>query len=134
MKQSKKYIFLTSLTVALGGFLLGFDASVISGVIKFIEPEFNLTKIQLGWAVGCITLTAALGMLIAGPISDKVGRRIMLKYAAILFTISAIGSALAPTFFWLIVARLIGGFAVGASLILAPVYIAEVSPSHLRGK
>lgn len=134
MRQSKKHIFFTSLTVALGGFLLGFDASVISGVIKFIEPEFNLTKIQLGWAVGCITLTAALGMVIAGPISDKLGRRIILKYAAVLFTISAIGSAVAPTFFWLILARLIGGFAVGASLILAPVYIAEVSPPHLRGK
>lgn len=134
MKESKYYVFVTSLTVALGGFLLGFDASVISGVIKFIEPEFNLTKLQLGWAVGCITLTAVIGIMIAGPLSDKIGRKVILKWAAVLFTISAIGSALAPTFFLLIVARLVGGLAVGASLIIAPVYIAEVSPSPLRGQ
>jgi MFS transporter, SP family, arabinose:H+ symporter len=89
---------------------------------------------QLGWAVGCITLTAAIGMVIAGPLSNKLGRKQLLKYAAILFTISAIGSALAPTFFTLIVARLIGGLAVGAALILAPMYIAEVAPPKNRGQ
>ncbi len=120
--------------VALGGFLLGFDASVISGVVKFIEPEFNLTKIQLGWAVSSITLTAALGMMIAGPMSDKFGRRKLLKYAAVLFTISAIGSALADTFFWFIFFRMIGGLAVGAALIIAPMYIAEVAPPEKRGQ
>ncbi len=133
MPQQKREIVLITIIVALGGFLLGFDASVISGVVKFIEPEFNLSKIELGWAVSSITLTAALGTLVAGPLSDRLGRRRLLTYASVLFTISALGSALAPTFFWLIVARLIGGLAVGVALIIAPVYIAEVAPPRYRG-
>lgn len=134
MSGKKLFTIKIAAIVALGGFLLGFDASVISGVVKFIEPEFNLTKIQLGWAVSSITLTAAIGMLIAGPMSDKYGRRKLLKYAAILFTISAVGSALAGTFFWLIIFRMIGGLAVGAALIIAPMYIAEVAPPEKRGQ
>jgi len=128
-----KYSVFVSLIVALGGFLMGFDASVISGVVKFIEPQFNLTKIQLGWAVSCLTLTATLAMLLAGPLSDKFGRRTILKYAAALYFISAIGSAIAPSFWFLVLARMIGGFGVGASLIIAPIYIAEISPAKLRG-
>jgi len=134
MSSKNKYVIRIAAIVALGGFLLGFDASVISGVVKFIEPEFNLSKIQLGWAVSSITLTAALGMMIAGPMSDTYGRRRLLKYAAVLFTISAVGSALASTFFWLIIFRMIGGLAVGAALIIAPMYIAEVAPPEKRGQ
>ena len=70
----------------------------------------------------------------AGPLSDKIGRRTVLRYAAILYAISAVGSAIAPSFIFLVIARMIGGFGVGASLILAPMYIAEISPSHLRGR
>ena len=134
MSGKKFFVVKIAAIVALGGFLLGFDASVISGVVKFIEPEFNLTKLQLGWAVSSITLTAAAGMLIAGQMSDKYGRRRILKYAALLFTISAVGSALAGNFFWLIVFRMVGGFAVGAALIIAPMYIAEVAPPEKRGQ
>ena len=134
MLKKQLYVIRIAAIVALGGFLLGFDASVISGVVKFIEPEFNLTKLELGWAVSSITLTAALGMMIAGPMSDKHGRRKILKYAAILFTISAVGSALAGTFIWLIIFRMIGGLAVGAALIIAPMYIAEVAPPEKRGQ
>ena len=72
-----------ALIVALGGLLMGFDASVISGVVKFIEPEFELTKLELGWSVACLTLTSTLAMMIAGPISDKYGRRAVLRWAAI---------------------------------------------------
>ena len=123
-----------ALIVALGGLLMGFDASVISGVVRFIEPEFNLTKLELGWAVASLTLTATMAMLLAGPLSDKIGRKKVLSYAAILYALSAIGSALAPTFFWLVMARMLGGFGVGASLILAPMYIAEIAPPHNRGR
>ena len=66
MTKQQVFTIKTSLIVALGGFLMGFDASVISGVVKFIEPEFSLTKLQLGWAVSCLTLTATLGMMVAG--------------------------------------------------------------------
>jgi len=134
MEGKKGFVVKVSLIVALGGFLMGFDASVISGVIKFIEPEFNLTKIQLGWAVSCLTLTSTLAMMVAGPLSDKYGRKLILKYAAILYAVSAILSAMAPTFALLVVARMIGGLGVGASLIIAPMYIAEISPAKIRGR
>lgn len=133
-KQTNPIIFMIALIVALGGLLMGFDASVISGVVKFIEPEFNLTKFELGWSVASLTLTATAAMLVAGPLSDKYGRRTVLRYAAVLYAISAIGSAIAPNFLFLVIARMIGGFGVGASLILAPMYIAEISPPHLRGR
>lgn len=123
-----------ALIVALGGFLMGFDASVISGVVKFIEPEFNLTKLELGWSVASLTLTATLAMMLAGPLSDKFGRRTVLRWAAILYAISAFGSAVAPDFITLVIARMIGGIGVGASLILAPMYIAEIAPAELRGR
>ena len=113
---------------------MGFDASVISGVVRFIEPEFGLSKLQLGWAVGSLTLTATLAMLLAGPLSDRFGRRAILKTAAILYGVSAIASALAPTFMLLVIARMIGGLGVGASLIVAPMFIAEISPPKMRGK
>lgn len=113
---------------------MGFDASVISGVIKFIEVEFSLSKIELGWAVSSLTLTSTLAMMIAGPLSDRFGRRSMLRIAAVLFAISAVYSALAPDFISLVIARMIGGFGVGASLILAPMYIAEISPAKMRGR
>ena len=126
--------FLIVFIVALGGFLMGFDASVISGVVEFIGPQFELTKLELGWAVSCLTLTATLAMIISGPISDKIGRKPALKYAAILYFISAVFSALAPSFISLVIARMIGGFGVGASLIIAPMYIAEIAPPKLRGR
>jgi len=120
--------------IALGGFLMGFDASVISGVVRFIEPEFGLTKLQLGWAVGSLTLTSTLAMLFAGRLSDHFGRRNVLKVAAALYAVSALLSAIAPTFTTLVLARMIGGLGVGASLIIAPMYIAEIAPPRLRGR
>jgi sugar porter (SP) family MFS transporter len=134
MKKNQLFTIRVALIVALGGFLMGFDASVISGVVKFIEPQFDLTKIQLGWSVSSLTLMATLAMFVAGPISDRLGRRTVLKYAAVLFAISAVGSALAPNFVTLVVARMIGGIGVGASLIIAPVFIAEIAPPERRGQ
>ncbi len=131
---TRNYVFLIALIVALGGFLMGFDASVISGVNEFIEPEFGLSKLELGWAVASLTLTATLAMLFAGPISDRIGRKAVLRYAALLFAVSAVASALAPNFITLVIARMVGGLGVGASLIIAPMYIAEISPPKIRGQ
>ena len=128
------YVFYVSLIVALGGFLMGFDASVISGVVKFIEPEFSLTKIQLGWAVASLSLTATFAMITAGPLSDRFGRKVILKIAAALFFVSAIASAFAPSFLMLVMARMLGGLGVGAALIIAPMYIAEIGPAKYRGR
>ncbi|MDO9510926.1 MAG: sugar porter family MFS transporter [Bacteroidales bacterium] len=134
MKINNQYVFRISLIVALGGFLMGFDASVISGVIKFIEPEFNLSKLELGWAVSSLTLTATLAMIFAGGLSDRFGRKRLLTWAALLYGVSAISSAIAPDFITLVISRMIGGFGVGISLIIAPMYIAEIAPPEIRGK
>lgn len=134
MSKEQKYTVKISLIVALGGFLMGFDASVISGVVRFIEPEFSLTKLQLGWAVSSLTLTSTLGMMIAGPLSNAFGRRYVLRWAAVFYAVSALASAFAPDFTTLVFARMLGGFGVGASLIIAPMYIAEIAPSNLRGR
>ena len=134
MNSTNRYSLFVAIIVALGGFLMGFDASVISGVVGFIETEFALTRIQLGWSVASLTLTATLAMMVAGPISDRFGRRPVLMAAAVLFAISAVYSALAPDFISLVIARMIGGFGVGAALIIAPMYIAEIAPPAKRGR
>lgn len=134
MKSQTRFTATVALIVALGGFLMGFDASVISGVVGFIEPEFGLSKIQLGWSVASLTLTATLAMMVAGPLSDRLGRKPILKLAAALFTVSAVLSAVAPGFLVLVAARMIGGLGVGAALIIAPMYIAEIAPAKHRGR
>ena len=85
MSEQIRYTVLIALIVALGGFLMGFDASVISGVVSFIGPEFDLTRIELGWAVASLTLTATLAMMVSGPLSDRLGRKPVLRIAAALF-------------------------------------------------
>jgi len=132
--SSTRYLTSTALIVALGGFLMGFDVSVISGVVRFVELEFELSPLQLGWVVSSLSLTAAVGMLASGPLSDRLGRRPVLQIAAVLFAVSAIASAVAPDYFTLVVARMLGGFGVGAALIVAPMYIAEMSPPASRGR
>lgn len=133
-KRTQLATFLAALFSALGGFLMGFDASVISGVVPFIETEFQLTKIELGWSVASLTLTATLAMMIAGPLSDRIGRRKVMFSAAFLFFVSAVASALAQDFYTLVAARMLGGFGVGAALIIAPLYIGEMAPPDKRGR
>jgi MFS family permease len=120
--------------VALGGFLMGFDASVISGVVGFVETEFALDALELGWVVASLALTSSLAMMVAGPVSDRIGRRATLRIAAALFLLSAVASALAPDYTTLVLARMLGGFGVGAALIIAPMYIAELAPAAARGR
>jgi len=134
MSPGTRYTVRVALTVALGGFLMGFDASVISGVVGFIGPEFELSNIEVGWAVASLTLTSTLAMMLAGPVSDRLGRRPVLKIAAVLFSASAIASAIAPDYITLVAARMLGGFGVGAALIIAPMYIAEIAPPDVRGR
>jgi len=134
MNNTTRHTTAIAFIVALGGFLMGFDASVISGVVKFIEIEFDLNKIQLGWSVASLAFSATFAMMVAGPLSDRLGRKPVLRYAAILFFVSALLSALAPSFLALVIARMIGGLGVGAALIIAPMYIAEISPPGLRGR
>ena len=134
MSEGLGFTTRTALIVALGGFLMGFDASVISGVVGFIELEFSLSKLELGWSVASLALAATFAMMVAGPLSDKFGRKPILRVAAVLFAVSAVASALATSFPMLVSARIIGGLGVGMALIIAPMYIAEISPAADRGR
>ena len=117
----------------MGGFLFGFDAAVISGVIGFITPDFNLDDWQIGLVVSAPTIAATFAALTVGPTADQVGRKKVMVALAALYTISAVASAFAPGVTTLIIARLIGGLAFG-TLMLAPIYIAEIAPARLRGR
>ena len=120
--------------VALGGFLMGFDASVISGVLGPVGDRFGLTEFEQGWLVACLALTSSFAMLGAGVFSDAFGRRRTLQLAAALYLVSALASALAPGYSALVIARMLGGLGVGAALIVAPLYIAELAPAKDRGR
>lgn len=132
--RTKLQIVFISLIVALGGFLFGFDAGIISGVMSYVGPEFDLTEIQAGWVVSSPSFAAMLSMLFSGRISDLIGRRKLLIIIALLYAVSAIFSAVAVSYEMLYIARMIGGFAFGAALVIAPMYIAEISTAENRGK
>jgi sugar porter (SP) family MFS transporter len=132
IKTERKALFYASV-IALGGFLFGFDAVVISGVVPFITPEFGLNEWWVGAIVSAPSFAAILAALTVGPVSDYVGRKRVMIVLALLYTISAVASAFAPDAPTLLVARLIGGFAFG-TLMLAPIYIAEIAPARLRGR
>lgn len=118
--------------VGLGGFLFGFDASVISGVLSFIVPEFGLNEWEVGLVVGAPTLAGMAAAVCMGPLSDVIGRKKVLIALAFLYCISAAGAAFAPNYQMLVAARFIGGLAF-ASLGIAPMYIAEIAPAKNRG-
>jgi MFS family permease len=132
--NNKTYTIFISFIVALGGFLFGFDAGIISGVMSFAGPEFDLSDIQSGWVVSAPTFAAMFAMLFSGRLSDVLGRKKTLILVAFLYAISAVLSALAGSYEMLYVARIIGGIAFGAALIIAPIYIAEISTAENRGK
>jgi MFS family permease len=131
--MSKKIIFI-AFVVSLGGFLFGFDAGIISGVMSYAGPEFNLSDGQTGWVVSSPSFAAMIAMLVSGRLSDIVGRKKILIVVAFSYALSALLSAYATSYEMLYIARMIGGLAFGAALILAPTYIAEISSAENRGK
>ncbi len=133
MNRTDRRALVYASVIALGGFLFGFDAVVISGVMPFITPEFGLNEWWVGAIVSAPSLAAIAAALTVGPISDYVGRKRVMITLALLYTVSAVASALAPDAATLFVARLIGGLAFG-TLMLAPIYIAEIAPARLRGR
>jgi sugar porter (SP) family MFS transporter len=134
--MSRKIVRIAS-TVALGGFLVGFDAAVISGAVPFIRDYFDLGgsagSLKLGWAVSCLGWGAMAGNLAAGPLSDRYGRRSVLLFAAILFLASSLTAASSTSFPVFVAARICGGLGVGTAILTAPVYIAEIAPARSRG-
>src|SRR6266850_8198320 len=124
-------------TVALGGFLVGFDAAVISGAVPFVRAYFGLGgtagSLKLGWAVSCLGWGAMAGNLAAGSLSDRFGRKKVLQLTSMLFLVSALTAALSSSFTLFVSARICGGLGVGAAILTAPVYIAEMAPARSRG-
>jgi MFS transporter, SP family, arabinose:H+ symporter len=129
-----KKIIVISFVISLGGFLFGFDAGIISGVMFFVGPEFNLSEIQSGWVVSSPSFAAMVAMFFSGRLSDKYGRKKVLLIVAFLYAMSSILSALASSYESLYLARIVGGLAFGAALVIAPIYIAEISSAKNRGK
>jgi MFS family permease len=128
---------LVALIVALGGFVWGFDATVIAGAVPFIQKYFDLHGDQgdflLGLAVSCLGWGVLGGTAVAGFFSDRFGRKKVLITTAVFFTGSALLSALTTNFSLFVFSRVLGGIAVGGAILIAPVYIAEISPPQLRG-
>lgn len=119
---------------ALGGFLFGYDSAVINGANAAIEAEFNADAASLGFAVASALLGAAAGALIAGRIADHIGRLMVMRIAAILFFIAALGTGFAWDLWVLVLFRIVGGLGVGIASVIAPAYIAEIAPARLRGR
>ena len=131
-KVNARLVFL-AIVAALGGILFGYDTAVISGTTEVVKMQFGLTTGGEGWYVGCALIGSIAGVLIAGMLSDFLGRKKTMLISAVLFSISAIGCAFSADFTQLVIYRMIGGFGIGIVSIVSPVYISEVSPAEVRG-
>ncbi|GAB3372180.1 sugar porter family MFS transporter [Lysobacter rhizosphaerae] len=127
-------VLLISAAAALGGFLFGYDTAVINGAVDAIRGSFGLSAAATGFAVSCALLGSALGAWYAGPLADRHGRVQTMRVAAALLAISAVGAGFAFGVWDLILWRVVGGIGVGVASVIAPTYIAEVSPAHVRGR
>jgi SP family sugar porter-like MFS transporter len=134
MNVNFRYLLTISLVTALGGLLFGFDISVISGTIPFIQEVFGLNEAMKGWVVSSALIGCIIGASFAGRLGDKFGRKKVLLVTSVLFAVSALGSGVANSIPTFVMYRILGGLAVGGASVLAPMYIAEVSPAHLRGR
>jgi len=128
-----KNLLLFSIVAALGGLLFGFDIAIITGAGPFLTETFQLNSIQEGWAYSSLLFGCIIGAIFAGRLADKHGRRFILIIVAVLFALTSVGSALAYDLTSLVIARILGGLAVGAASTVSPIYISEVSPPKYRG-
>ncbi len=128
------YLLWLSVVAALGGFLFGYDTAVISGTVSQVTTQFSLDELQVGWFVGCALIGSIVGVVFAGKMSDRLGRKITLLTAALFFFVSGIGCAFSPSFSMLVVARMLGGIGIGVVSIVSPLYISEISAAHYRGQ
>ena len=128
------YLIFLSVVAAIGGFLFGYDAAVISGTISQVTAQFGLDEIQVGWFVGCALVGSIIGVLFAGRLSDAYGRKATMLTAAVFFTVSGIGCAFTGSFEQLVLARILGGIGIGVVSVVSPLYISEVSIARYRGR
>lgn len=130
----KRQVIFWAITVALGGFLFGFDTAVISGAEQAIQDHWALSAVQHGFTVSIALFGTVFGALLGGIPSDRLGRKQTLFWIAVLYFLSALGSAIAPSWPIFLFSRFIGGLGVGASSVTAPMYIAEIAPKDQRGR
>ena len=130
----KTNILFYTFIAAIGGLLFGFDTAVINGALPFFSSHFALNGAMQGWAVSSGLIGCVIGAIFIGKPSDIFGNRSMLKFLAVLFIVTALGTGLAPSFSIFIIARIIGGIAIGGASVLSPIYISEISPAEFRGR
>ena len=129
-----RYIVRSTFVGALGGLLFGFDTAVISGTTAGLTHAYALSHGQLGFTVAIALVGTVIGAATAGSLGQRYGSREMLRITAILYVLSALGCAFAPSWTFLLAARFLGGLGIGGSSVLGPVYIAELAPPKLRGR
>jgi len=129
-----KYVYRVSVVAAAAGLLFGFDIAVINGALLFLKQQFGLSEAQIGIAATALLMGCVVGAAVGGWLSDRFGRKPILLFSAILFAVSSIGAALPHNLAQFAAARCAGGLAIGIASLLAPLYIAEVSPAAIRGR
>ncbi len=128
------YLMPVCLVATLGGLLFGYDTGIISGAIELLTARFTLDPVMKGWASGCVLLGCAAGVLLVGPLSDRFGRKQALRLAALLFFVSAVGTAVPRDIWTFILFRFLCGVGIGIASMSTPMYIAEIAPASLRGR
>ena len=128
------YIVLIATAAALGGLMFGFDVAIITGAGPFIEAQFGLDALGLGWAFSALLFGCVVGAAMAGLLVDRIGRKPLMVGVAVLFGVTTLLTGLASSFGMFIVARCLGGLAVGGVSLVAPMYVSEVTPAALRGR
>jgi MFS transporter, SP family, arabinose:H+ symporter len=128
------YVIWLSVVASLGGFLFGYDTAVISGTVDQVSVQFRLDDITRGWYVGCALAGSIAGVMAAGTLSDRFGRKIVMILSAVLFTFSGIGCMIAADEVQLVIARILGGIGIGVASVISPLYIAEISVPSFRGR
>ena len=133
-RNNNTYVTFITIIATLGGLLFGYDTAVISGAIGFIRSYFDLNSTMMGWVASSALVGCVAGCAVAGYLSDRYGRKKILILSAILFLITGAGCAIAENTTGLVIYRIIGGIGVGIASMLSPIYIAEIAPTHMRGR
>jgi len=133
VRRAGIYVLSITLVAAIGGLIFGFDTAIVAGATRYMKEQFALDSLQEGWAVAVVLIGCMFGAGLAGPVSDRIGRRRFMLASAVLFLVSAVGCAVPRTIAEFMVFRFVGGLGIGSAAVLSPLYIAEVSPARVRG-
>ena len=130
----RNYVYVISAIAAMGGFLFGYDLDVIIGAIIFLKKGFQLSPVQVGFAVSCASIGCIIGPLVGGPAADWLGRKKTLVVTALIFSVGTIGTVFPRTIAEFDFFRIVGGLGIGLASVTSPMYIAEIAPARLRGR